>query len=253
MCKSHSFMHVNNTHTHTHLQIGNAVEVAESVQCLQGKGPRDLDELVILQGGHLLALNGSASSASEGQAMIHRVLSDGSALAKFREMVVAQVREKRSSAFIGISWHYYLPMLLHPSLILLWQGATEEVAAKLCADPWSVLPRAAHITPILAPASGFVVDIDAMALARTVCAIGAGRMKTTDLVDHAVGLELRVCVGDEIVQGSPWLLVHHNAALSSEHASTLLASLTVGAQRVSPPPRGVGVIQGPGDATFYPF
>lgn len=40
------------------LCIGNALEVAESIQCLKGQGPPDLEELVVKQGGLLLANSG---------------------------------------------------------------------------------------------------------------------------------------------------------------------------------------------------
>lgn len=202
--------------------IGNAVEVAESVACLQGKGPKDLDDLVVLQGGYLLHLNGMAATPAEGMGMIRRVLDDGSALARFRDMVAAQ-------------------------------GATAETAAALCADPWSVLPRAAHQTPLVAAAGGFVVDIEAMVLARTVCEMGAGRLKTTDLVDHAVGLQLCVVVGDAVVAGQAWMVVHHNKPLLPEQLAALQSALVLAADRVAPVPRGVGIIEGPGAATFKPL
>ena len=47
------------------LMIGNALEIVETVLCLQGKAPADLEELVCAQGGHLLAMSGKAASPGQ--------------------------------------------------------------------------------------------------------------------------------------------------------------------------------------------
>ena len=39
--------------------VGNSLEVAESVECLRGEGPRDLRELVVMEGAMVL-VNGKA-------------------------------------------------------------------------------------------------------------------------------------------------------------------------------------------------
>ena len=63
--------------------VGNAMEVAEAVQCLRGQGPRDLEELVIKQGGLLLASSGNTEVAVEtGEELIKAALGSGKALSK---------------------------------------------------------------------------------------------------------------------------------------------------------------------------
>ncbi len=42
------------------MMIGNALEVAESIHCLKGQGPADLEELVCKQGAVLLVSAGLA-------------------------------------------------------------------------------------------------------------------------------------------------------------------------------------------------
>ncbi|MEO1498806.1 MAG: thymidine phosphorylase [Planctomycetota bacterium] len=69
---------------------GNAVEIDESVECLQGGGPTDLRELVVRLGGELLVLAGVAADAAAGDAQIIATLDNGSAMAKFAQMVAAQ-------------------------------------------------------------------------------------------------------------------------------------------------------------------
>ncbi|QDV73611.1 thymidine phosphorylase [Botrimarina mediterranea] len=69
---------------------GNAVEIDESVACLEGGGPADLRELVIAQGAEALVLAKVASSTEEGRAGIAKSLDDGSAREKLAQMVRAQ-------------------------------------------------------------------------------------------------------------------------------------------------------------------
>ncbi len=112
--------------------------------------------------------------------------------------------------------------------------------------------RAPHTTPLVAPNAGFVADIDALALAIAVCGMGAGRAKTTDAVDHAVGLQLCVCVGDEIAAGATWMIVHHRAPLDSALLAQLSDALVVSTTKPTVLPRAVGLIAG-SPATFTEF
>jgi thymidine phosphorylase len=63
--------------------VGNAVEVAESIETLRGAGPRDLVEVTLALAREMLALAGI--NADPAQA-----LADGRALAKYREMIAGQ-------------------------------------------------------------------------------------------------------------------------------------------------------------------
>jgi thymidine phosphorylase len=190
--------------------IGNALEVLESVHCLQGRGPADLEELVCVQGGHLLLLVGKAASAEAGAAMVRATLHDGTALAKFEAMVAVQANNA-------------------------------EVARQLCSQPESILEAAPHTTDILSPVAGFVSDMDAYQLAVYASSLGAGRRVRTDVVDFAVGLQVLVPVGEPIAAGQAWLRVHHRQAqLASGDAATLNTLLTVSA---APPPAAPTILE----------
>lgn len=71
----------------------------------------------------MLHLANQVPSKEEGIQRIVGVINDGSALTKFREMIVAQ-------------------------------GVRDEVAAQLCDDPWSVLPRAPNTIELRCPKAG---------------------------------------------------------------------------------------------------
>ncbi|QDU89949.1 Pyrimidine-nucleoside phosphorylase [Pirellulimonas nuda] len=68
---------------------GNAVEVQESVACLAGAGPGDLRELTVELGAELFSLAGKGT-LEEGRAALAGSLDDGTAMQKYREMVICQ-------------------------------------------------------------------------------------------------------------------------------------------------------------------
>ncbi|NXA02833.1 TYPH phosphorylase, partial [Nesospiza acunhae] len=70
--------------------VGNALEVLEALQCLEGGGPPDLRHLVTALGGVLLWQSGMATGAEQGRERLARALDDGSALGTFEAMLGAQ-------------------------------------------------------------------------------------------------------------------------------------------------------------------
>lgn len=163
-------------------KIGNALEVVESIDCLYGNGPRDLEELVLKLGGQLMFLSGNAPSSEAGETKLKETLNNGSAAKKFEDMIIAQ-------------------------------GADPEKAKVLCdknADVWSVLPKAKFITPIKSQKTGYVNAIQSRDCAECSLKLGAGRQAFTDPINYAVGLEICVDIGCEIKEGDPWIKVHHD-------------------------------------------
>ncbi len=70
--------------------VGNAVEVSESMDVLEGGGPRDVVDIVIALGAELLVLAGLQPDTRRSAAMLQEKIANGSAMEKFREMVAAQ-------------------------------------------------------------------------------------------------------------------------------------------------------------------
>ena len=71
--------------------IGNSLEVAESLACLRGEGPKELRELVVVEGAMLLVSANMVSSLENGKKKIEEVLDNGKALNKFKCMLIKQV------------------------------------------------------------------------------------------------------------------------------------------------------------------
>jgi len=70
--------------------VGDAVELAEAIATLAGRGPDDLVELCEILAGHMLVLGGAAAHLDEGRTRARQSIASGIGLAKLKEMVVAQ-------------------------------------------------------------------------------------------------------------------------------------------------------------------
>jgi len=183
--------------------IGNSLEVLESVETLCGSGPEDLEELVCVQGGLLLHATGIAGDAQIGAVMIHDSLQDGSAFESFREMVKAQggdtsIFDSDASLMRGLG-------LMDPDL---------------------------NTTELSVGTTGWVEDIDAMAIARVCLRLGAGRTQLDDPVDHSVGAILEVQVGDCLEEGEPWIVLYHRDEVDRATIEGLLESITLSDEEV---------------------
>ncbi|XP_070996772.1 thymidine phosphorylase-like isoform X1 [Oncorhynchus clarkii lewisi] len=181
--------------------VGNTLEVMESLECLKGRGPDDILELVTSLGGLLLWMIGRAGSLDEGKKVISTTLQNGAALEKFQNMMIGQ-------------------------------GVANQIAASLCstnADYYSILRRAHYQTELETQGHGTVLDIDGMVIAQVLHRLGAGRSKAGDPVNHSVGAELLVSLGQKVEKGQPWLRVHYETpALSAEQRLSLQGALTLG-------------------------
>jgi pyrimidine-nucleoside phosphorylase len=157
--------------------VGNALEIKESIEALHGGGPTDLREHCLILAAHMIRLarhdkTDYALAAGMAEAADH--LQDGSAFAKFRELVAAQEGDVR--------------VIDNPDL----------------------LPTARLIEPIYAKKSGFVEQISAIEVGLAGLDLGAGRTRKDDKVDHAVGIMVHKKVGDAVATGEAIFTVHAN-------------------------------------------
>jgi pyrimidine-nucleoside phosphorylase len=188
--------------------VGNALEVAESIGCLRGSGARDLMEVTFAVGEQMLVLAGAANDAADARAMLERSIQSGAALGKFREMVSAQ-------------------------------GGDARVA-----DEPARLPRARMRGTVGSPRAGFVADVDALGVALAALRLGAGRSRAEDRVDHAVGVDRLVKVGDRVGKGDPLCRIHANGAGPAREAAAMLGKAITVADEAPAPGRLVDEIIG---------
>ena len=184
--------------------VGNALEIVESVETLCGRGPHDLEELVCVQAGILLAASGIVENMEEGALMIHNSLNDGSAFTKFLDMVEAQGGNRNDFA----SDHAMLS-----SLGLLGDDLLS--------------------TEIYIEEKGWIKDIDAMSIALACLELGSGRKTLTDSVDHAVGAIIEAQVGDEVEIGDPLIVIYHRKELPDGLSEKISSAFSVSLEQVS--------------------
>ena len=188
--------------------VGNALEVAECVECLRGSGPADLMEVTYALGEQMLILAGTAVDAAAARVQLERSVSSGAALSKFREMLAAQ-------------------------------GGDPRVA-----DDATILPAAAIKVAVPSLAEGSVRSVDALGVALAAQRLGAGRAKAEDAIDPAVGVSGLVKAGQHVRKGEPLCFVHANDKDRLADAHAILArSIVVGSSPVPLSPR-VGEIIG---------
>ncbi|OIO89777.1 MAG: thymidine phosphorylase [Anaerolineae bacterium CG2_30_58_95] len=173
--------------------VGNALEVCEAIETLRGGGPADFREHSLRVAAHMLILGEVAADEQAGRALAEQSLADGSALAKFRQLVGAQ------------------------------GGDVSYV------DDPAKLPRAALVRAVDAPRSGSLSQVQARSVGEASVALGAGRAQKDDPIDHAVGFVIHHKVGDRVEKGEPLFTVHASdqKRLDAAIASVLAAHVIV--------------------------
>ncbi len=157
--------------------VGNALEVVEALECLEGGGPPDLREIVLLL---------SETIAGVSLADLERLLDDGTARAKFDDLVAAQ-------------------------------GGNPADLPKLAA-----IHRAPEIREVPAPTAGVVDKVDAGLIGQAAVQLGAGRARANDGVNPAVGFDQLVKTGDTIHSGEPLCRIHASNRIDWEMAEAMV-------------------------------
>ena len=173
--------------------IGNSLEVIEAVEMLRRKAPDDYTEITLALTAEMLVLGGKATTEAEARQLLFAVMDSGAAEKKLCEIVAAQ-------------------------------GGDPSAITDL-----SKLPKAKKVIPVRAMREGLVTAIDSEALGLAAMALGAGRAKSSDVIDPAVGFMLEKKVGDAVKVGEPLLQLHVNEdARVNEVTERVLAAYTVG-------------------------
>jgi pyrimidine-nucleoside phosphorylase len=154
--------------------VGNALEVKEAIETMQGVGPADFWAHCLEIAGHLLVLAKAATSMEEAKQMATAARDNGRALEKFKQLVEHQ-------------------------------GGS----ASLVDDP-TKFAVAKYTEPIYAARAGYIAGIDAGAVGWSCLTLGGGRVVKTDSIDHAVGMVIPRKVGDYVEEQDLLGTVHAN-------------------------------------------
>ena len=178
--------------------VGNALEVKESVETLQGHGPKDLESLSLELAAWMLHLGGIAPGLEAARTRVRDALASGAGLRKFQEV-------------IGL------------------QGGDPRVC-----DDTSRLPQARETIELRSEAEGRVAGIACRAVGHAAMLLGAGRETVDSRVDPAVGIVLHKKVGDPVREGESLMTLHVNDRGRLEEATRLLRQ-AVRTAREAPP------------------
>ena len=180
--------------------VGNALEVQESIECLQGRVRGPLWEVTRELTAAMLLLAGKSEGIDDAREQVRTALDSGKGLEIFRDMIRAQ-------------------------------GGDPSVC-----DEGRGLPRAAQIEPFAAAQSGWVADVNAGQIGRAVLVLGGGRTRAEDGIDHAVGLSALVTPGQAVEAGDALFVLHSQDSDRRTEALRLLeGAVTVSPEPVSPP------------------
>ena len=190
--------------------IGNALEVAEAVELLSGPPPGDGVASRLAE----VALELATLGLAEGRARAGGHHDPDQARDDLRQRWASGLALETLGRMIGA------------------QGGDAAVVDQ----PRRALPQARVQLPVVALQGGVVTAVPARAVGEIAAVLGAGRARKGDDVDPAVGVELRVEVGDALEPGAELGIVHARDEDAAEEAAARLRDLVaLGADGERPP------------------
>jgi pyrimidine-nucleoside phosphorylase len=179
--------------------VGNALEVIEAVETLQGGGAPDYREHCLHVASHVLVIGNRAKDLKEGRTLVEKAIADGSGFEKLKVLVKAQ-------------------------------GGDVSYVENL-----SKFERAKYVEVVPAPRSGIISQVHARGVGEAAVGLGAGRAKKSDPIDHAVGFIIHKKVGDSVKAGEPLFEIHANDREKlAEARVAVLAAHQIG-DEITPP------------------
>lgn len=172
------------------MAVGNALEVQEAVALLSGQiGSEDpLFRVCMTLGTQMLEMAGIASGSAEAEKMLMDRIADGSGLAKLRNMIRLQGGD----------------------------------ASFVCPEGMEKLVKVKEIIDVRSDKDGYVHALQAEKIGTAAQMLGAGRAKKDDMIDHAVGLVMRVRRGDAVKAGQILYTLYVNDRTMLPDAAALM-------------------------------
>lgn len=183
------------------MAVGNALEVEEAIRVLQGSEVGDLKTVSLALAAEMLLVSGLADNEPAAAAKLEQALNSGAGLRRLEQMIELLGGDPR-----------------------------------VCSNP-SLLPRAGRTVAVKALNSGYVNHLQTAGIGFSAQLLGAGRAAKEDSIDPAVGLKLRIRLGDRIDKGQElgqlWVNDTRNLAQAEDQ---FRRSITIGDEPVITPP-----------------
>jgi thymidine phosphorylase len=171
---------------------GNAVEVMNAVMFLRGKRDWRLEEVTLALAAEMLLSSGIARSIQDGLARSRQALDCGKAAEIFAQMVSA----------LG--------------------GPTDFIE-----NTTKYLPAAPVIIDVPALHDGYITSIATRDLGLSVVALGGGRTRVQDTIDHAVGITNLLAIGTQVNKGDALARVHARTKEAAEQTAAVVKNAYV--------------------------
>jgi len=173
--------------------VGNALEVREAIDILQGDHQGNLLDVSTELAVRMILLAGVADDETTARSNVAAALQSGKALDRLAAMIEAH-------------------------------GGDPEV----CRDT-SRLPAADKVISIRSGAAGYVTGMAANEIGMAAMLLGAGRARKSDTIDPAVGLWMKKRIGDYVDKGDELAVFHVSDTSRLEEAeSRFLRAITLG-------------------------
>lgn len=187
--------------------VGNALEVKEAIDTLNGNGPEDFVELCMTLGSCMLVAGGRAATKEEAENILTEVIENGSALDKLAEFIEAQGGDKE--------------LVYHPEK----------------------LPQASIIQEIESPTDGYIQKIECDEIGICSLILGGGRETKESEIDLSVGLVLHKKVGDMVKKGDSLATIYANDPVKRDAAKErFLQAYTIDRDPVEKKPLIKGIV-----------
>lgn len=173
--------------------VGNANEIAETVDVLKGAGPAETRDMVIAIGAEMLVMGQIATSVDDGAERVAKALDDGSGAEVFGQMVERQGGDRR-----------------------------------VVDSPWDVMATASQQTEFKASRSGYVDTIEATNVGLAALELGGGRRVKTDVIVPSVGIEMTSRLGDKVEEGDVLAIIHHEGQGLDDAQARLNTAFNIG-------------------------
>ncbi len=145
--------------------VGNILEVEEAIETLKGNGPKDLLEVSLTLASQMVVLSGKAKDDVTARKMLEETISNGSALAKFKEFVSAQGGD---ASYIDDTSKFEVA----------------PIVEKVCAEK-----------------SGYINTINTEEIGIAALILGGGRETKESIIDLRVGYVFDKKLGDYVEKG----------------------------------------------------
>ena len=177
--------------------IGNAMEIAESINYLKGEKIEDIDLITKELVSEMLILTDNAPDKNTAIKKIDEVIHNGKALEVFKQFIEAQ-----------------------------------NGNPKVC-DDLNLLPSAKYQVPIISNEDGFIHAINSQKIGYSLIEIGAGRKTLDTKLDYGAGANLYKKVGDQIKKGETIGYLHTNLTSNTDNViSRILDSYQISKQEI---------------------